>query len=159
MSGKEDRLNPELLTFKELQYSEADKRWYAKIHEIRSECGAFIQLTDGASGVTTGNLSTQLSDTRKMGGILTGKATLTSAGIKFLLKEILVSASGALHDLEVGVWDGGVQKLGVTISSAGVRHITDLKGCVFSSTCWVKADKAAVAVSVHVGGYRLALSV
>jgi len=159
MPGKEDRLNPEVLTIKEKLYNETDKRWYAKIDTIRSEAGAFK-----SAAVGTGSLSSNITKTDLLTATLSG--TLASAGMKFLLKEVVVSGPKAG---DCYLWDGtlctaasGKCRLRVTLTTqsvAGGRNnvqYTDIHGCRFSSAV---RYKVTTAMAIHVGGLRLVLQV
>ncbi len=154
--GKEVRLNPELLTFRELAYNEAEKKFHYKIDELRSECGGF------RSGIanTSQNFTSFLTrlDSRSS-GVTTGYASLVSAGFKFMLKEILcIATSAKVASASVRFIDNGTTKLtvkfftGAVNANARTLHIKDLYGVKFQSSVIVKASTAGV--SVHIGGLR-----
>lgn len=160
MSGKEDRLNPEALTFKEKLYSETDKRWYAKMDQIRSEAGSFKSAAVGTGTLTTGLTITPL--------LTSGDALLSTTGMKFLLKEVIITCATAGV---VSLWDGtgctaatGTQKLRVRFpTTTAIAHgprtiqLTDIHGCRFSSAVRYRATGSIA--HIHVGGLRLVLQV
>ena len=147
----EPRINPEVLLIKEKLYSETDGKWYRKIDEMRSEAGAFMSLATASSG----DVTSQITDDRSAGGTLTGVGTLTSAGIKFLLREILVASETAAI---VSVHDGattGNKKLRVNLSGPMTKGFTCLKGARFSTEVRLHANTGPV--SVHLGGLKYVL--
>ena len=154
----EERINPEVLTIKEKLYSETDKRWYARMDEIRSQAGA----TKYSAAVGTGVITTQLTATDLF---TTGCATLTSAGIKFLLQDVSVAQTIAAKAGTVYLWDGtactaasGKMRLAVRITTAAQTvQLQNLKGIRFSSAVRYKTTTAGI--SIHIGGLRLVLQV
>jgi hypothetical protein len=149
----EPRITPELHTTKEMLYSESDGKWYKKMDRARSEAGAYLSMGTASSG----DITSQLTDTRSVGGVLTGVGTLGSAGMKFLLKEILVSATKAAT---VSLHDGattGNKRLNIIVGSGSVVRYSDLDGIRFSSEVRVLVTTGDV--GIHVGGLRYSLLV
>lgn len=142
----EDRLDPELLTLKELQYCEADGRWYKKTHPERSEAGAFMSL----GTATSLDLSTLLTKTET----LTGVGSLSSAGMKFLLKSILCYST---KKVTVTLKDGTSTKAIFAVASGANVEFRDVHGMKFSTDCRIVTTTGDVAI--HVGGLRLVLQV
>lgn len=125
--------------------------------------------SEGGSGkfsavLGTGALSTGITKT----DLLTTGMTLGSAGMEFVLKEVVLCAGINKKAGVLGLYDGascsaGTFKLGValtTISVAGGQacvQVKDLHGVRFSSAVRYKVSTAGL--TFHVGGLRLVLQV
>jgi len=157
--GKEVRLNPELLTFRELEYNEAEKKFHYKINELRSEVGGFKSGMSKTTGASQNFCSFLTKLDSRSSGVTTGYASLVSGGFKFMLKEILcVATSAKVMSATVRVLDNTTQKLAVKFFTGAVGtnqrtlHIKDLYGVKFGSSVIVRCSTAGV--SVHLGGLR-----
>lgn len=169
----EDRTVPENMTMKELVLGVPNMTWDGKIDEIRSEKGAYLSLVAGAA---SGDFSSQLTDTRMEGGILTGVGSLASAGIKFLLRDLILTNGAAAKLATITISDGAATAATIrarfiivgaasaaTVGSAliaatpGTTRYTDLKGIKFSSDVRIAAGTGPVHATI--GGIRLAILV
>lgn len=147
----EDRLNPELHTTRELLYNEVDGTWYRKFSKDKSEVGGYLSF---AAGGASGDFSSQLTETK----LLTGVGTLSSAGMKFHLKDIVVN-NDALALNTMVVMDGTATQMVYTLSSGAANVLTHLQDIVmhrFSSDCRLVFGTGPVHVTV--GGWREVLA-
>ncbi len=78
----EESIVAKSMTTREMVYGMPDMAWMPKIDLIRSQVGGYVNIAGGASG----SITTQITQTDYM----TGKGTLTSAGMKFYLKTLYV---------------------------------------------------------------------
>lgn len=145
---------PDVLTLRELVQSMTDGTWNGKIDEIRSEAGGFLSL---AAGAASGNMSTQITKT----DVLTGKATLASAGMRFHLRDIIIknsAAKGATVTICDGTTAASVKKMVFNLTTGSTNtvgcmvNVRGIVGRYFSNTVRVQATTGAVAVAL--GGIR-----
>lgn len=143
----EDRMTVETLTLKELVWGAHDQTWREKIDEIRSQGGGFASIAAGASL----DLASQITGT----DLLTGRGTLSSGGIRFWLKDLIVANVGT-HESRVILYDSTGKKMYVYVTTGGTAgaavYLQGLHGKHFSTDCRVGTTSSAVKVTV--GGIR-----
>jgi len=145
----EERIVPEVYTTKELVLGCPDMSWEGKIDEIRSEVGGYVSVAAAGSGTVT----TALTKT----GLLTGKGTLTSAGMKFLMRHIFVAHPSA-SVMSLTVLDGATTAMVLIVhgsANAWPMNLNLSASRRFSSSVHFKAGGGIARVAV--AGLRLVI--
>jgi len=137
----EESIVAKSMTTREMVYGMPDMTWAPKVDEVRSEAGGWLSLAAGASA----DFASQITAT----DLLTGVGTLSSAGIRFHLRTLIVAANGKAT---VNLVDGTSTKLTVKLTTAGMVALNDMKAHVFKTDC--RAVGTSGIVRVTVGGIR-----
>ena len=138
----EDRLDPEMMTVQELVQGQLDGHKYIKIDEIRSEVGGLLSLNAASAVGSASDFSSQLTDTK----LMTGRGTLSSAGLKFRVKNIYIE-NGAKKACTFVLWDYTTKRMQIIVPSAGL-NLTDVRMHHFSTDCKVVCGTGPAHVTI-----------